>query len=202
MTDEQRDYLGKIRTGWAATFFMGLEKATFVKVPAYTHQEEDDSEGRSGYGTGFTGISDEEVREHMKSLNASSRMGPLLGLCEPCRLKCSFRQAILKGKTVQPQELQDLAANVKAAADGGNQTELLKRHAHASAKLAVWSKLPGNADTLWCAAIHLTPPAFFGSDRKPTDYFRAICDNQFGFGWVLQKYPERLQSNSPESSRH
>jgi hypothetical protein len=199
MTDEQRDYLGKIRTGWAATFFMGLEKATFVKVPGYTQREESDLGYRSGCGAGFAGVTDEEVREHMKKISASDQKGPLLDLCEPCRLKCAFRQAILKGKTVQPQVLQDLTASLKAASVGSSETELLKRHAHASAQLAVWSKLPGNADTLWCAAVHLAPPLFFGSERRPADYHRSLCDNQFGFAWMLRKYPERLQTQNTES---
>lgn len=200
MTDEQRDYLGKIRTGWAATFFMGLEKATFVKVPSYAKKEEDDLEGRSGNGDGFSNVSDDEVRDHMQKLNASDRKGPLFDLCGPCRKKCEFRKSILKGGSLNPKKLKELSKNIATVAAAGNADELIKRHSHASAQLAVWSALPGNADTLWCAAAHLAPPGFFGPDRTPENYHRSMCGSPFGFAWALGNYPSRLQEPPTDSS--
>ena len=201
MTDEQRDYLGKIRTGWAATFFMGLEKATFLKVPGYASHEKNDAAGLSGRGDGFTGVSDDGVREHMRELNAADRKGPLFDLCEPCRRKCDFRKAILKGKFVHPKKVKKLTEELELAASA-NAADLIKRHAHASAQLAVWSGLPGNSDTLWCAAVHLAPPGFFGPQRKPGDHFRSLCGSKTGFAWALSKYPERLQRVQTELQGH
>jgi hypothetical protein len=193
MTEEQRDYLGKIRTGWAATFFMGLEKATFVKVPSYAKREESDTKERSGRGEGFVSVTDDQVRKHMQKLNAADRNGPLFDLCEPCQRKCEFRKAILKGGVVHPRKLKELTDNLRVAAAAGNAADLIKRHAHASAQLAVWSGLPGNADTLWCAAVHVAPPDFFGLARKVKDHHRSLCNSQNGFAWALGSYPERLQ---------
>lgn len=202
MTDEQRDYLGKIRTGWAATFFMGLEKATFVKVPGFAKRERNDTEGRSGRGKGFASVTDEEVRKHMQKLNAADRNGPLFNLCEPCQRKCEFRKAVLKGGSVHPRKVKELTENLKVAAAAGNATDLIKRHAHASAQLAVWSGLPGNSDTLWCAAAHVAPPGFFGLHRKVDDHHRALCNSQNGFAWALGAYPPRLQHEQRNPGNH
>jgi hypothetical protein len=205
MTDEQRDYLGKIRTGWAAAFFMGLEKATFVQVPIYTSsqsEEENQSDQQkaesrldqySGRGKGFRSVSDPEVRNHMQSLNAADRKGPLFERCEPCRLKCEFRKQILKGKTVFPSKLKEITDDFLAIASEKNTQELVRRHSHASAQLAMWSNLPGNAQTLWCAAIHFVGQEFFGPHRKPQDYYQLLCNDPDGFNWALQRYPQRLQ---------
>jgi hypothetical protein len=199
MTEEQRDYLGKIRTGWAATFFMGLEKATFVRVPPYAMQDSNDTEGRSGRGVGFTSVTDDQVREHMHPLNAADRNGPLFDLCEPCQRKCAFRRAILKGGTVNPPKLRELTENLGIAATSVSAKELVRRHAYSSAQLAVWSGLPGTPDTLWCAAVHLAPPGFFGPQRSPADHHRMLCNSESGFAWALRGYPARLQRELPKA---
>ena len=62
MTDEQRDFIGKLRPGRAALFYTGLERATFVAVPPYS---EGGDKGDKLPGEGFAPLSDVELRKKM-----------------------------------------------------------------------------------------------------------------------------------------
>ncbi len=111
MTDKQRDFLGKLAPGHAAVFRTGLEQATFVRVPKYYPNPDDEATcpfgaAGDGYRSGFRGwgfnaaISDTEVARLMcerepevAARKALPLVEPLEG-CECCQNKCRHRDAI------------------------------------------------------------------------------------------------------------
>ena len=102
MDEAQREYLGKLRTGEAAVFATGYDRATFMQVPSY----KDDS--------GFQDPDDKVVRAHMAAFIAEhvSAYLPFDG-CRFCGKPCEFREAI------EPQTLdKELAERFHAAIKG------------------------------------------------------------------------------------
>lgn len=112
MTDEQRDYLGKLGPGHAAVFRTGLEQATFVRVPKYYPGADDlarcpaEPGPAAAYRADFRGwgfsptMSDAEVARLMEQRDpevAARKALPLavpLTGCESCQNKCRHRDAI------------------------------------------------------------------------------------------------------------
>lgn len=106
MTDEQRDFLGKLQPGHAAVFFTGLERATFVTVPNYRSETAMHGLGlSSGAGFGdFVGIeSGEAIRRHMAGQCHPAAERPFGEFCAPCDRKedCAYRNLIASQRVVQ-----------------------------------------------------------------------------------------------------
>ena len=103
MTDEQRDYVGKLRPGYAAVFYTGLERATFVKVPNYRDKDTMEALGFSP-GDKFGQYAQNDVpaliRGHMKQQNLIDPtpelpFGELCGKCDES-LGCGYRKKLYR----------------------------------------------------------------------------------------------------------
>ena len=91
MTDEQREYLGKLTPGKAALFYTGLQKASFVKIPLF--DSPDDALG--GKGAGYSDdVTDEDVARYMEPIASKIREDkrPHWG-CKFCKVRtsCDYR---------------------------------------------------------------------------------------------------------------
>lgn len=161
MSDEQRDFVGKLRTGWAAVFFQGLEKATFVKVPNYEKIDEEDSQ--SGRGASFDKYLDEDdVRTHMHELTKDAMVGPLGKRCEPCQHKCQYRQLVLATTRDDDREwFESWQKDFNAVFEpGANSSESEKQSVYESLAifLTAFSKrneIMATDDSCWCVIQHL-----------------------------------------------
>jgi hypothetical protein len=149
MTDEQRDYLGRLRAGHAGVFYTGLQKASFVTVPQF------DDPANGGRGVGYRAVvTDAEVIAHMEPISGDLRKPdrPFDG-CRHCGsyLTCDYRwraralltsdsrrKAFLAAATGQPTpEAAFVALTPIVAATGAGDTAAER------------------ADAAWCALLHM-----------------------------------------------
>ncbi len=157
MTDEQRDFLGKLRPGHAAVFFTGLEQATFVKVPNLMTMSED--EPFSGAGSGFlTRVDDEQVARHMAPLTAgvSEWERPFGAECADCPRVCTYRYPIL---AVDRKQLVEAAGIVDEVWRGFRDLKDRDRlHAELRAVARRVAHAAGHGSDIhasWCAYMHI-----------------------------------------------
>ncbi len=159
MTDEQREYLGKLKPGAAAVFYTGLQRASFVKIPQFDNAEDSNGGGRGAKYREV--VSDEQVMEHMRSLTDSIRDPdrPFEG-CKSCgHIKtCDFRWP---SHSLIKEGGDDLKASFKA---------VLSKDAPVPTKVErfaalIADQLPARGraeivDASWCLALHLTHTYF------------------------------------------
>jgi hypothetical protein len=177
MTDEQRDFLGKLVPGQAALFRTGLERATFVNVDKYYPDVADfaaaPSAGTAAHviwkrdfrGHGFDPlITDAALREYMDgvdpNLQGRRRLSlPYLG-CSSCRSQCQYRDAIFPTCTAPEarklgQEWFALTDVTHRARLGITTEEVWKRGTRIAIESAVAAGAERTLDAAWCYFVHL-----------------------------------------------
>lgn len=101
MSEEQQEFLGKLRPGQAAVFRTGLEKATFVQMDRYAPLANGIAGNASSQcrGKGFARVlSDEDLRTYMLSvdtglIDCGGAVLPMLA-CQSCQSRCMHRDAV------------------------------------------------------------------------------------------------------------
>jgi hypothetical protein len=153
MSDEQRAYLGKLEPGQAALFATGLERASFVRVPAYA----------SGRGAGFSAaVPDAAVARHMHALTgAVQELDRPFDNCRHCghRTGCDYRWPA-RALTAEPA-----AKRALYEAFQGSLQEALPRLWPLLQAAARQFGAPAEDDAAWCALLHLR--------HRHLDHFRA-----------------------------
>jgi hypothetical protein len=149
MTDEQRDYLGRLLPGRAGLFYTGLQKASFVTVPRF---DDPDPKAR---GFGFAAqVTDKTVAEWMRGLEAgrAEPERPYDG-CRDCpsRFTCDFRRraAALTGDAALKQRFLALLAKRQDA--DVFVAELKPLLIDAVKKI----NLGTSPDAAWCFLLHI-----------------------------------------------
>jgi hypothetical protein len=121
MTEEQRDFVGKLQPGHAAVFYTGLERATFVTLPHYTDLQEDQAAAiglpQGGNFDNF-GVRDTAtaIREQLTKLGVSVPKDggqdlPFGERCSECggKVDCRYRLKLYNRiQTVWPEYLNSL----------------------------------------------------------------------------------------------
>lgn len=90
MSEQQAEFLGRLRPGHAAAFYTTLDRPTFVKVPRFDSADDRDGDYQQ-LGKGFEIVSDDAVRKHMAAFSNSVMSGPLGPACIGCEAKCHYR---------------------------------------------------------------------------------------------------------------
>jgi hypothetical protein len=170
MTDEQRDFLGKLRPGQAAVFRTGLERATFVKIPQYYPSPDQERrcptsplDARKTYQKPFRGwgytttLSDERVihlmDKHIPDLKKREQPVPFAS-CSTCKVRCKYRDGIAyefdagDGWLSIKRFQYILAANFNAV-------DLWKECARLAEQGAIRAGYPLANGAQWCYFVHV-----------------------------------------------
>jgi hypothetical protein len=157
MSDEQRDFLGKLEPGRAAVFFTGLQKATFVTVPRYSYPPgEAIPHGAEPPGQGFAPVEDFALADYMSEWTAAGseplvRFGPA---CAACPNKCEYRKPLVGLCAGEAgQQFDELYAAY--VADDIEPSVYMEGASRLAADLAEQAGHKGDADAGWCAFLHL-----------------------------------------------
>ncbi|MCI0619389.1 hypothetical protein L0244_40990, partial [bacterium] len=151
MTDEQQEYLAKLKPGHAGVFYTGLQRASFVRVPQFDGIED----GYEGRGSKYRAVvMDDEVEEHMRQITAPIKEldRPFQG-CYDCGhfTTCDFRwqsRAMVKLDNAGTKMSEAFSKKTVPADRAKIVSEVLK------AGLAN-SKVNNNQDAPWCYLLHL-----------------------------------------------
>jgi len=156
MTDEQEQFVGKVPKGWAAGFFTGLEKATFLKVPQYYKVDSD--EPLSGRGVDVVGKEPPDIKRHMLPLTAEYMSGPFGAACQPCpnRIECPYRRPLLNSLPAGwLAETRPKFATLPFRADPRSVLEVIQPILGAALAGAEMAGHSANPDAIWCALLHM-----------------------------------------------
>jgi hypothetical protein len=139
MDEAQERFIGKLEVGQAAVFMTGFEKATFMKVRNYKEE------------SGFKGLSDAVVREHMITFYSAHPMAlrPFDG-CRYCGMPCAHREAI-EPVTRQPEMAERFKRAMSSSSDVA---ETWKRVALVCRAAANQAGLAGNLEAAYCYLAH------------------------------------------------
>jgi hypothetical protein len=194
MSDEQRDYIGKLGPGLAAVFHTELDRATFAKVPRYddvNSNDDPDPDGLSGRGCEYRGgtkvelfngnVGNARVREYMLPYTGDVMGGPFGPGCGPCaaRVECPYRDKLLAASQKGPEpagtiEKMAAAARAEWARVKADDAQAVDRYLGWLADLAnAYAKRAGHlyeTPATWCATLHLAGPA---ADLPSFDYAAA-----------------------------
>lgn len=160
MDEIQSEFIGKLRTGEAAVFYPGLEKATFVRItPYYT-----------GLGRGFThNLTDAEVREHMRntgmlvSSETSKPPFPQFG-CNLCRSICQYKK---QAEAIIAQDEEFFTRSDLSTSEGWSQIIGKIRATQGGTEQV-------RMDLAWCVFLHLHAKKGLALTSKHWDYLRRL----------------------------
>jgi hypothetical protein len=174
MTEEQREYLGKLKPGHAGVFYTGLQKASFVKIPQYDNPLDQDG----GRGAEFQAVvTDQEVADHMEPVVAKVREPDRpFANCKECGhfSTCDFRWPVrrLLPDAQMGQEFRAVFAKGEAPPESRFKS-LAPLIARAVARIGS----PEADDAGWCFLLHMRRrhlahfPTGGPFDRKCRRYF-------------------------------
>jgi hypothetical protein len=159
MTEEQRDFIGKLLPGRAAVFRTGLERATFVEVPPYydipdpARPVPSDLAPWTFRGQGFDRTcSLGRVREAMGLPAEETRLRPLAG-CDTCREPCDHRDRV-HAAIESDAAKSDIDAWRHELQRGASRDELFRHVAAAASRGAARAGCSGR-DGPWCYFVHM-----------------------------------------------
>jgi hypothetical protein len=148
MTDEQRDYVGRLKPGQAGLFYTGLQKASFVTVPQF------DDPRHGGRGRGYRStVTDQEVARYMQPFTASVELDRPFAGCRDCdvRRTCDYRWA--NRSLLTDRKLHERFDALIAEAPDIDQ--LVAHLAPLLSETASRIGHPGSADAAWCGLLHM-----------------------------------------------
>ena len=170
MTDEQRDFLGKLRPGQAAVFRTGLERATFVSIPQYYPTPEQERrcptsppDARRTYHQQFRGwgyikaLTDDRLIQMMGEFEPELRSRQLpvpFSGCSTCQCRCKYRDGVavefdIGGGWESTRKLRDLIkSNLKAV-------DLWKECARIAENGACHAGYSQAEGAQWCYFVHM-----------------------------------------------
>jgi Helicase HerA, central domain len=160
MSDEQREYLGKLKPGNAGIFYTGLQRASYVKVPQFDKAAEEFGGGGVDY---IATLSDAVVKVHMREMTKGiSELDRPFSGCRRCghRVTCDFKW---NSRHLRSQDgIKESCEKVFRASTA---PEVRIRVVAAMLDSARMQHDPGSGkDAMWCYLLHLRH-AFLRNDR-------------------------------------
>ena len=159
MTEEQRDFIGKLLPGRAAVFRTGLERATFVQVPPYYDTPDParpvpaDLAPWAFRGQGFDRTcSLGRVREAMGLPAEETMLRPLAG-CADCHEPCDHRDQVHADIESEAARI-DIDGWRSVLEQGVSTDELFRQAAAVASRGATRAGCTGN-DGPWCYFVHM-----------------------------------------------
>lgn len=151
MSDEQREYLGKLKPGYAAVFYTGLQHASFVKIPRFDGRGED----FGGAGVGYSpALSDAVVRIHMFGLTKPvfEPDRPFFG----CRYCSHIHSCDFKWKSRELLDQDGVRDGLVAAfREAAPAEERVREEVRLLSAVDARGEPESHADALWCYLLHL-----------------------------------------------